>query len=118
MLLEKLMWLECSLHGEKRNDRNWLEHLLHPEFLEITRSGMMVDRSDTIMSLKSEKTSSPIVSSNFRLIEISESCVILLYHTSDADGSRPALRCSYWLTSKEGQWSLVFHQGTLIATGA
>lgn len=118
MLLEKLMLLECSLHGDKRNDRDWLEHLLHPEFREITRSGMMVDRSDTIMSLLSEKTASPILSSNFRLTEMSESCAILLYRTSDADWSRPALLSSYWLLSKEGQWSLIFHQGTPVATGA
>jgi len=118
MLLEKLMLLECSLHGDKHNDRDWLQHLLHPDFQEITRSGMMVDRSDTIMSLLSEKAASPIISSNFRLTEISETCAILLYRTSDADGSRPALRFSYWLLSEEGQWTLIFHQGTPVATSA
>ncbi|MDV2905229.1 DUF4440 domain-containing protein, partial [Phytobacter diazotrophicus] len=30
MLLEKLRLLECSLHGDRRNDREWLEQLLHP----------------------------------------------------------------------------------------
>lgn len=118
MLLEKLRLLECSLNGDKRNDRDWLEHLLHPEFREIIRSGMMVNRSDTIMSLMSEKTASPILSSNFRLTEIIESCAILFYRTSDADWSRPALLSSYWLLSKEGQWSLIFHQATPLASGA
>ena len=51
MLLEKLRLLECSLHGERRNNREWLERLFHPEFLEITRSGVMVDRSETTTSL-------------------------------------------------------------------
>lgn len=55
MLLEKLRLLECSLHGDRRNDRDWLELILHPEFREITRSGVMVNRSETITALLSEK---------------------------------------------------------------
>ena len=90
MLLEKLRLLECSLHGYRRNDREWLELLLHPEFREITRSGVMVDRSETITSLLSENTALPIISSDFRLTEMAEGCVMLHYRTSYADGSRPA----------------------------
>lgn len=112
MLLEKLRLLECSLHDHRRNDREWLERLLHPEFQEITRSGVMVDRSETIASLLSEKTTLPIFSRDFRIIEMGEGTAILHYRTSYADGSRPALRSSYWLRSDGGQWTLVFHQGT------
>lgn len=112
MLLEKLRLLECSLHGERRNNREWLERLLHPEFPEITRSGVMVDRSETITSLLNEKTASHIISSDFRLTEMGEGCVILHYRTFYADGSRPALRSSCWLYSDNGDWTLVFHQGT------
>lgn len=112
MLLEKLRWLECSLHGDRRNDRQWLELILHPEFQEITRSGVMVDRSDTITSLLSENTPSHIISSDFRLTEMGCGCAILHYRTFNIDGSCPALRSSSWLCSNEGQWTLVFHQGT------
>jgi len=118
MLLEKLRLLECSLHGDRRNDREWLERLLHPEFHEITRSGLMVDRSETITSLLDEKTASAIISSDFRLTEMARGCVMLHYRTSYADGSRPALRSSCWLCSEEGLWTLVFHQGTPAACGA
>lgn len=118
MLLEKLRSLECSLHGEMRNNREWLERLLHPEFLEITRSGVMIDRSETITSLLIEKTASPIISSDFRLTEIGEGCAILHYRTSYADGSRPALRSSCWLYSDKEIWTLVFHQGTPAAGAA
>ncbi|NIF02432.1 DUF4440 domain-containing protein [Pantoea sp. Acro-805] len=118
MLLEKLRLLECSLNGDKRNDRDWLEHLLHPEFREIIRSGMMVNRSDTIMSLLSEKTASPILSSDFRLNIMGRGNAILLYRTSDADGSRPVLRSSYWIRSEKGLWALFYHQGTPVASGA
>jgi len=55
MLLEKLRLLECSLHGDRRNDPEWLELILHPEFREITRSGVTVDRLETIASLLREK---------------------------------------------------------------
>lgn len=112
MLLEKLRLLECSLHGDRRNDRVWLEQLLHPEFREITRSGVMVSRSETISSLLSEKTGLPILSSDFRLTEMGIGYVMLHYRTVFADGSRPALRSSCWLCSEEGQWMLFFHQGT------
>jgi hypothetical protein len=112
MLLETLRLLECSLHDDRRNDREWLERLLHPEFLEITRSGVMVDRSETITSLLNEKTASPIISSNFRLTEMGEGCAMLHYRTTYADGTRPALRSSCWLYSYKGHWTLVFHQGT------
>jgi len=118
MLLEKLRLLECSLHGDKRNDREWLELILHPEFREITMSGVLVDRTETISSLLSEKTASYILSSDFRLTEMGCGCAILYYQTSYADGSRPALRSSYWLYSDKGQWTLLFHQGTPAASTA
>ena len=112
MILEKLRLLECSLHGDRRNDREWLELILHPEFREITRSGVIVDRLDTITSLLSENTASYILSSDFRLTEMGCGCAILHYRTINANGTCPALRSSSWLCSDEGQWSLVFHQGT------
>lgn len=112
MLLETLRLLECSLHGDRRRDREWLESLLHPEFMEITRSGFIVNRSETISCILSEKTTSPILSSDFRIIEMGRGCVILQYRTFYADGSCPSLRSSHWLCSEEGQWALIFHQGT------
>lgn len=112
MLVEKLRLLECSLHGDRRNDREWLELILHPEFREITRSGVMVNRSETITALLTERDAPFILSSDFRLTEVGCSCVLLHYRTFYADGSHPALRSSCWICSDEGQWTLFFHQGT------
>ncbi|WP_442797215.1 nuclear transport factor 2 family protein [Pantoea vagans] len=112
MLLEKLRLLEYSLHNDRRNDRAWLELILHPEFREITRTGVMVNRSETITVLLSEKAALCILSSDFRLMEIGCGCALLNYRTFYADGSHPALRSSYWICSDEGQWTLFFHQGT------
>ena len=112
MLLEKLKALECSLQGAKRNDREWLEQILHHEFTEITRSGMLIDRAQTIESLVGEVCAPTIFSSDFRIIRVSDDAAILHYRTINADGSRPALRSSCWECSHRGQWTLVFHQGT------
>lgn len=112
MLLEQLKALECTLHHSRRNDREWLDRLLHPEFREITRSGVIVDRAETIASLLSEKTKSPILSSHFQLTRMGEGCAILHYRTFYTDGSGESLRSSCWLRSEEDRWTLVFHQGT------
>lgn len=118
MLLQKLRLLECSLHGYRRNDREWLELILHPEFREITRSGVTVDRSETIASLLSEKAAPYILSSDFRLTEMGCGYALLHYRTYYADGSHHALRSSCWICSDEGQWTLFFHQGTPAAGNA
>lgn len=96
-LLEELKALECSLHAARRNDREWLEQILHPEFREITRSGVMVDRVETIASLTGEAdvpVEVPvIVSSDFSLIRLAADAVIgELPHRQSAKQARcPAL---------------------------
>ncbi|UXY12728.1 nuclear transport factor 2 family protein [Kosakonia sp. ML.JS2a] len=117
MLLETLKRLECSLHGDKRKDREWLEQVLHEEFREITRSGMLVDRAETIGTLASEVNVPTILSSDFQLIRIRDNFAILHYRTFNPDGSRASLRSSCWECSGNGQWKLVFHQGTPEAEG-
>lgn len=112
MLLEKLKSLECSLHAARRNDRKWLEQILHHDFREITRSGVLVDREETIDSLSSEEDVSTIISSDFQLTIIADNLAILHYRTFNPDGSRASLRSSLWKCSGNGQWRLVFHQGT------
>ncbi|WP_397324390.1 DUF4440 domain-containing protein [Pantoea agglomerans] len=118
VLLEKLRLLECSLHGDRRNDPEWLELILHPEFREITLSGVTVDRSETIASLLSEKTAPYILSSDFCLTEMGCGYPLLHYRTFYADGSHHALRSSCWICSDEGQWTLFFHHGTPAAGNA
>lgn len=112
MLLERLKSLECSLHGNKRNDREWLEHILHEEFREITRSGKLVDRQETIAALTTEYNRPVIHSSEFILIIVRINFAILHYRTFDPDGSNASLRSSCWEMGGNGQWQLVFHQGT------
>ncbi|AHF76921.1 hypothetical protein Sant_1869 [Sodalis praecaptivus] len=117
MTLEHLKKRECSLHGARRRDRDWLEQILHPDFCEITRSGTLVDRAETIAALVREKGAPAILSADFTLLKTGENSAILRYRTVCPDGSRAALRASYWLRGEDERWHLVFHQGTPTADG-
>lgn len=112
MLLETLKRLEYSLHSSRGKNRVWLEQILHERFNEITRSGVVVDRTQTIESLLSEDNVPAILSCDYRLISVGNNYAILRYRTVNPDGSRATLRSPYWEFSANGQWKLVFHQGT------
>ena len=112
MLLDTLKRLECSLHGSRRKDRKWLEQILYERFSEVTCSGVLVDRAQTIEALSGEDNVPAILSSDFRLISVGDNFAILHYRTVNPDGSRASLRSSCWEISENGQWKLVFHQGT------
>ena len=101
MLLEQLKTLERTLHGSRRNDREWLEQILHDQFREMTRSGVLIDRSQTIEALSAETVIPNILSSDFQLIQIREDVAILHYRTFNADGTRPTLRSSCWERAME-----------------
>lgn len=77
MLLEKLIRLECSLHGDMRKDREWLEQILHKEFREITRTGVLVTRTETIECLSAEINAPTILSRDYQLINVSDNFAIL-----------------------------------------
>lgn len=111
-MLETLKSLECSLHRDKRNNREWLEALLHPDFTEITRSGFQVTRDTTITALVDETPLVPLRSTDWQIMSISADQALLIYRTALPDGTRASLRSSHWLLSAEGRWQMVFHQGT------
>lgn len=112
MLIDTLIDLEQSLHFDKRNNREWLESILHPDFKEIARAGRMVTRAETIESLANEMSPQPLLSFDYRLALVEEKCALLNYQTSQVDGSQAALRASMWVLTDVGHWQLFFHQGT------
>lgn len=119
--LDEIKALECSLHGSGRADKQWLEKVLHQDFREITRSGVMVDRQYTVDALLTETQSSQhIIATDFRLQILSDTCVILTYRTvmrGESGNSRAALRSSCWTLTQDTGWQLAFHQGTPDVTG-
>lgn len=114
-ILEEIIALECSLHSARRNDKQWLESVLHQDFREITRSGAMVDRQQTIAALMTETEGSGIGSGDFQLQILGEKSVLLTYKTHARNGTgdvRGALRSSIWTLTEGTGWQLIFHQGT------
>lgn len=114
-MLDELKQLECSLHHEKRHELPWLEQRLHPECKELTRSGLLVNRAQIINALMHEQSKLAIISSDFELITAGARHAILLYRTSQPDGSRAALRSSHWVLSAEHGWQMIFHQASAAA---
>lgn len=114
-ILEEIKALECSLHSARRNDKQWLGRVLHQDFREITRSGAMVDRQQTIAALMTETEGSGIESGDFQLQILGEKSVLLTYKTCVRSGTgdvRGALRSSIWTLTEGTGWQLIFHQGT------
>lgn len=109
VLLKLLTHLECSLHHSQRHDRTWFEAILHPDFTEITRSGVLVTRDETIDALRQESTLPALRASDFQLLVTDHGYATLIYRTI---GPHPALRSSCWVLSAEGCWQMIFHQGT------
>ncbi|MGL9723105.1 DUF4440 domain-containing protein [Sodalis sp. (in: enterobacteria)] len=103
MTLEHLKKRECSLHGARRRDRDWLEQILHPDFCEITRSGTLVDRAETIAALVREKGAPAILSANFTLLKTGENSAILRYRTVAAPRCAPLIGCAAKMNA--GSWS-------------
>ncbi|ELY6276574.1 DUF4440 domain-containing protein [Cronobacter muytjensii] len=112
MLLNRLTALERSLHGPERRNLAWLEAILHPQFCEITRSGVQVNRRETLDALTQETDAAAIVSTGFTLLPVNADSAILRYRTCAPDGSRPAWRASHWVRVRDDSWQLIFHQGT------
>ncbi|CCW29972.1 hypothetical protein ABLA30_22745 [Xenorhabdus nematophila] len=47
-LLELIKYLEISLYGEKRNNTNWLNTVLHDDLLKISKSGYVYTKKTII----------------------------------------------------------------------
>ncbi|MDR0218265.1 MAG: DUF4440 domain-containing protein [Enterobacteriaceae bacterium] len=112
--------LETSLHGEKRNDVNWLTTVLHDNFLEIGKSGYFYTKRMVADSLNAEvNTPSSIFSKNFKLQFLDTNVVLLTYQSYEISKTggpyNKTLRSSIWQLSASGTWKLRFHQGTRMA---
>jgi hypothetical protein len=102
-----------------RRNPSRLEELLHPEFWEIGRSGVIHTRSEVLEALPGEERSAVIHAQEFAGRLLADGVVLLTYKSAEvrADGTvrRYALRSSVWMLEASG-WRVLFHQGT--ATGA
>jgi hypothetical protein len=117
LLRPLLIFQEQSLHTQVvRRDRDKLEVLLAPGFAEVGASGTMYNREQIITLLVGSESSDELHSENFEFKRLGAGTAMLLYRTwhlaENGERVHEAMRSSIWSCSL-GQWSMVFHQGTL-----
>jgi hypothetical protein len=115
-LLEELRTLETELHRyETRSNRQRMETLLHPDFVEFGRSGTRYTRADLLKEFGPNSAPAAIHSCHFDLAVLAQGVALLTYVSThlDAGGNphRPTLRSSLWVCTEFG-WQMRFHQGT------
>jgi hypothetical protein len=115
-LLERLRALESELHRlETRQNRGRMESLLHPDFVEVARSGRRYSRTEVLEEFALGGVLEPVRAEDFRLAELGPGVALLTYrsaHVSPTGNlSRQTLRSSLWVETTGG-WRIRFHQGT------
>jgi hypothetical protein len=98
-----------------RSDRMKMEQLLHPDFLEIGRSGAIYTRADVLSEFAKNLSTYTVWSQDFAVTQIAPTLAILFYrsaHIDDAENlDRYTIRSSIWQNTEQG-WRVRFHQGT------
>ncbi|CDM90258.1 nuclear transport factor 2 family protein [Xenorhabdus bovienii] len=81
-IFELLKNLEISLHKEKRKNIDWLNTILHDDFLEIAKSGYVYSKKIVIDELTTEfKMVSPIFSQDFNIKWLDENIALITYQS-------------------------------------
>ncbi|VEG90583.1 nuclear transport factor 2 family protein [Legionella spiritensis] len=112
-ILKSIIQYENQLLA-KEEPGSILASLIDDEFMEMGQSGHTYDKRDVIQWLNrpglSERTGS-----DFQVKIITDDVILLTYlsHIKNKDTGeiQHAFRSSLW-RRKEGQWRMVFHQGT------
>ena len=116
-LLDRLRALEIELHRlETRKNRDRLEQLLHPDFVEVARSGRRYSHREVLAEFsESDATLEPVHAEQFELVELDRGISLLTYlsaHEAKTGAlSSYTLRSSVWVETEAG-WRMRFHQGT------
>lgn len=115
-LLDTLKRMETAMHRtDVRRDRQQMEALLHPDFIEIGRSGKRYSRDAILEEFRTEAALPAIDARDFQLQEISQDVLLLTYRSAHiADNgtlTRHTLRTSLWVRTAQGL-QLRYHQGT------
>lgn len=101
---------------EVRQNRQEVMRMLHPEFIEVGRSGRSFDLPSILDLMESEPPSTgQIHSQEFECVMLEPSVQLLLYKSAWIDDKGIASlftkRSSIWVFTGEG-WQLKYHQGT------
>jgi hypothetical protein len=115
-LLELLRGLETELHrSETRQNRSRMESLLHPDFVELARSGRRYSRNGVLEEFDGGRLMEPVHAQDFELSELGPGIALLTYLSAHVaptgDLFRQTFRSSLWIETPGG-WCMRFHQGT------
>jgi hypothetical protein len=115
-LAQHLRRLEESLFDPAvRSSPAEIARLLSPDFREIGSSGRFWSFEEMMEVLPTEKPDGVSSGTAFELTMLAESVALLTYRSlyRRHDGSeRHALRSSIWRLEEDGNWRMIFHQGT------
>ncbi|WP_454851615.1 nuclear transport factor 2 family protein [Rhizobium binxianense] len=106
---------ERLFQPEVRHSRQELENLLSREFREIGSSGRLYTFSDTIEGLLAESPDGSSRAEDFELQMLADGLALVTYRSVRslfAGGQKQNRRSSIWRLETDGQWRMLFHQGT------
>lgn len=110
-VLSKIQQLEISLlQPSTRQSKAELNQLIADEFIEFGMSGNIYNKPAIIDLLPNEKERAFNVE-DFVIKKLSENIVLATYKITEKDSS--SLRSSIW-KKYNGNWQIIFHQGTRI----
>lgn len=116
-LVGSLEALEVELHRlETRQNKQRLEQLLHPDFVEFARSGRRYSRGEVLVEFSAGGAAlEPVHVEQFDVAEVARGTVLVTYlsahETATGELYRHTFRSSLWLLTETG-WRMRFHQGT------
>ncbi len=114
-MLEFLLKLEMSLWIEEtRNNKEFLDKILHIEFMEFGKSGKVFYKKD-ILEDTSTKINAVFPFDNLNVKNISENTYLITYVAKNKSNDKviETNRSSIWIGDSENI-QMIFHQGTLV----
>lgn len=102
---------EELLTSSTRHDQSRLLEILHPDFVEIGRSGRRWTRDEIVAALADEAEHGTPSTDEWKFTELGPDFALVTYVIRDINGD--SRHSSIW-TSTENRMQLLFHQGTFI----
>lgn len=115
--------LETSLHKrEIRASAEALSRLLAEDFIEFGSSGRVFNRPGIIQALGEEQGDLRVTVENFAIKELAANVVLATYVARRSGEGQSSvvtrtLRSSIW-KRVDGNWQMLFHQGTIIPSAS
>jgi hypothetical protein len=115
-LLAELVEHERTLHDRSvRRDPSRRAALLHPDFVEIGRSGRRYEFAEIVALLQREPEAAPIHAQDFAVRPVAPGLALLTYRSAHVTAggalAHRAMRSSLWKRTAD-RCQVVFHQGT------